>query len=76
MFRVEVGDGVFFVDGALGAAMDFLLIGRTPITRGWDGDWVRLLLRRLFSGGFLRRHFGRLESCQSMAGSEGGFSDD
>ena len=45
VLRVEVGDGVFLVDGALGAAVDFVLI---RVRQSWAGGMGMGFLCSLF----------------------------
>lgn len=48
VFWVEIGEGVFLVDGALDAAVDFILVGGAPIRGRWEG----ILFGRFFRGFF------------------------
>ena len=48
--RIEVLDCVFFIAGALDAAVDLVLVGGAPVAGGRLGDRVGFLLFGLFRG--------------------------
>ncbi len=70
---VEVDDGMFFVDGALGAAVDLILVGGAPVSCGRDRDGIGLFLFCRFFGGHLIESF---EVGLIVVGEDEGFNHD